>query len=519
MQTQSVNQTMILLSVFFTGMAVLIIEILAARILAPYFGNSIFTFSSVISVILAALSIGYYLGGRLSDWRLESSIFYNLILLSGIAVLILDCLVQSILPMLSYQLNMIQGPLITSLLLFFLPAFILAILSPYAIRLLQQDDVLHPGRDIGKVFFWSTIGSIFGSLGTGFFLIPHFPVDLIIVFVGYGLLTLAIVGLIICHHKPVLSCIIIILIISAHYFIKPILTTNDTDTVYQHQGRYEQLIVLDKQLNGRPIRLLLQDKNTNSGMYLDDGSMLFDYTKYYELYKLFSPETKSILAIGGGAYSVPKSIIETTPDISVDVVEIEDHLYDIAQDYFFLTDSEKLRNHVMDGRRFLYRSGQNYDVIFSDVYHSFAAVPMHFATQDFFQLAYDRLNEKGVFIANFFGSTNNSQTLIASLAKTLSAVFPQWYVFATIDPDKQLLQNFIFVGHKHDHRIDLAQAENIEFIFPELKNITNNEYRVNANNLASAKLFTDNYAPVEYLAANSIKQYEEMLKQSKTAKH
>ena len=124
----------LLATVTLTGMALLIIEITAARMLTPYFGNSIFTFSSVISIILGALAIGYYLGGRLADRNPSEAVFYSLILCSGVTVLLLQALNQWLLPHLGYRLSMIHGPLLISPLLFLLPALLLGSLSPFAIK-------------------------------------------------------------------------------------------------------------------------------------------------------------------------------------------------------------------------------------------------------------------------------------------------------------------------------------------------------------------------------------------------
>ena len=111
----------LLLSVTLAGMAVLIIEITAIRMLAPFFGNSIFTISSVIGIILAALGLGYYLGGSLADRRPSAVWFFSLIVIAGFSVLLLQFLNAVLLPGISYKLSLINGPLIVSLLMFHQP--------------------------------------------------------------------------------------------------------------------------------------------------------------------------------------------------------------------------------------------------------------------------------------------------------------------------------------------------------------------------------------------------------------
>ena len=150
------HKAALLVAVTLSGMAVLIIEILATRMLAPFFGNSIFTLSSVIGIVLAALGIGYYLGGALAERKPSAAWFFSLIVVAGFAVLLLQLLNATLLPAIAYRLSLVNGPLLVSLLMFFLPALFLAMLSPFAVALLHARE---PGRGAGHaaglVFFWS----------------------------------------------------------------------------------------------------------------------------------------------------------------------------------------------------------------------------------------------------------------------------------------------------------------------------------------------------------------------------
>ncbi len=507
----------LLTTVFLTGMAILIVEIAATRILAPYFGNSIFTFSSVIGVILAALSLGYYLGGRLADRKPENFLFYGLIVAGGIGVLLLQLLNTSLLPRIAYQLSMIHGPLAVSLLLFLLPALLLGMLSPFAIKLLHEDDpATGVGSVSGAVFFWSTLGSIAGSLGAGFVLIPHFGVSHIIMGVGSVLLLLGGGGMLIAaraRRRAMLAAGVLLAGLALAFIAHTAPAPADKSIVFSRDGLYERIVVRDMSLQNRPARLLLQDRNPSSGMYLDGGGMAFDYTQYFDLYRLFAPQSRRALAIGGGAYSVPKALLEQLPEIEVDIAEIEPLLLPVAQQYFGLPQSPRLHNHLLDGRRFLHDTANRYDLIFSDVYHQFAATPPQFSSREFFELALARLNDGGVFIANHYGSTDPAtRPLVLSVLRTLRSVFPQVYVYAVKDPNSEMLQNFIFVGHRQEARIDLTRATDIDFAYPALQKTAALEYRPEDTLVEQAPLLTDDYAPVEYYAAQVVRQYDALLK-------
>jgi spermidine synthase len=504
----------LLLSVTLAGMAVLIVEITATRMLAPFFGNSIFTISSVIGIVLAALSVGYYLGGVLADRRPSAVWFFSLIVIAGFSVLLLQFLNAVVLPGIAYKLSLINGPLIVSLLMFFLPALFLAMLSPFAITLLHAREAdSGVGKAAGSVFFWSTLGSIAGSLGTGFLLIPHWGIGNIIIGVGSGLVLLGGIGLLLTHKLPqILPLGLTLLGLIAVLALRQVGMADGRSVVFAADGLYERIVIRDIPLRGRTARVLLQDRNVSGGLYLDDGSMAFDYTQYFDLYRLFTPELKTALAIGGGAYTVPRSILRDSPRAMVDVAEIDPSLHALALRYFDLSDDVRLRNHVIDGRRFLHDTALRYDLIFSDAYRSFISAPPQFATLEFFQLARSKLKENGVLIANFYGSlAPDTRATIYSAFRTMRAAFPQVHVIATVSPDSEELQNFIFIGHNSsnpDRRTDLRRAAAVEFAHPILKGIAALELHTAETVLDAYPLLTDNFAPVEYYAVNAIRRYD-----------
>ena len=187
------------------------------------------------------------------------------------------------------------------------------------------------------------------------------------------------------------------------------------------------------------------------------------------------------------------------PPPIVDVAEIDPSLHALALRYFALPDDARLRNHVIDGRRFLHDTAERYDLIFSDAYRSFISAPPQFATLEFFRLARSRLKEDGVLIANFYGSlAPESRATIYSVLRTMRAAFPQVYVIATVSPASEELQNFIFVGHNAsnpDRRADLGQAAALE-------------WRASDALLDSHPVLTDDFAPLEYYAVNAIRRYD-----------
>lgn len=500
------KQNILLIAVFMTGACVLIVEVVATRVLSPFYGNTIFTVSSVISVILAALSLGYYLGGRFADRHPSLRWFFSIILLSGLVLLFFHFISTIALPILGYTLSISTGPLVASLILFFPPAFLLGTLSPYAVKLQSMNfPEQGVGTVAGKIFFWSTFGSIVGSLLAGFVLIPHFGVDNIIIANAVLLFCLGLIPLFILGEKKNLIKAAIALII-----LVAISQTTDRNILYRKDGIYEKITIFDGQLAGRPVRFFQQDRSVSGAMFLDSNDpkdLAYDYTKHYSLYKIFNPKVANALVMGGGAYSIPKVLLAELPKANIDVAEIEPSLHELAKKYFGLKDDPRLHNYTDDGRRLLHDSNKNYDLIFSDVYYSLYSIPAHFTTVEFFKIAKDKLNQDGVFIANMIGDLSRQQpSLIMSEIKTFQTIFPNSYFFAVESAEKTQLQNIIFVGYNSQKHIDLNAPVITANADPIIRSLRDRVINTDRFELSPYPIMTDNYSPVEYLTGQALQR-------------
>lgn len=498
----------ILGTVFFTGAAVLVVEITATRVFAPFFGNTVYTVSSVISVILAALSFGYYFGGKLADKRPNVRIFYFLIFAGGILLLLSQALYTWFLPRFSGYFSIEIGPLISSIAFFFLPSLLFGTLSPFAIQLLH---VAFPHEGVGsvsgKVFFWSTLGSILGGIAAGFFLIPFFGVFEIILGVSIALITLGFVALTVLRPISLKFLILLFPMIVTLMSFSFYQNLNE-NYLYAHDGMYENIKIYDGIYNGFPTRFLILNGMYAGGMRLDSDKLAFDYTEYYKLHRLFTPEPERMLVLGAGSYSIPKGMLADAPTASVDVADIEPKLFELGKQFFRVEENPRLTNFVKDGRRFLQDSKNPYDVIFSDVYFSFYGIPEHFTTKEFFALVKSRLSDKGIFVANIIGSLEDVNPSFAlSEFKTMKEAFPQSHLFAMEPLDLKRIQNFIFIGLASDEPVDLygliaKEKENDPFF----RHAAGRLVDVNSLPLEGHLVFTDNYAPIEHYLSRLIKQ-------------
>ncbi len=491
--------------VFVTGACVLIIEITAIRILSPYFGNTIFTVSSVISVVLAALSLGYYVGGRLADKYPTEKLFFGIIAASGAMVIVLHLAGVFFLSHFGYKISIINGPIISSLLLFFLQSFLLGTLSPFAIKLQKiRIEEMGVGSVSGQIFFWSTCGSIVGSLAAGFYLIPNFGIDKIILGTGFLLIVLGLFG----NLKMPAGfkiCAIVTIMVPVLFLVNSF-EVNAGNFVYQQDSLYQKITIYDGFYSGAPTRFLLQDRNTSAAMFLGSEELVYPYTKYYALYQLFNQNPKETLTIGGGAYSVPKALLADLPNANVDVAEIDPLIFELGEKYFSVPDNPQLHNFVQDGRRFLRDTNKKYDFIFSDAYASFYSTPEHLTTQEFFELAKSKLSDNGVFIANVIGSLGQKpQSFAFSEMKTFKSVFENSYFFAVNSPASLGIQNLIFVGYNGDDIIDFNSTRIKNNKNPIIAGLSEKMIDANKINLSQYPILTDNYAPVDYLISKEFK--------------
>ncbi len=499
------------LVVFLTGASVLIVEVLAVRVLSPYYGNTIYTVSSVISVVLLALSAGYYAGGVAADREPSLKRFFGLIMASGLLLLLFYVGGTRLLPLLSRGLSIQTGPLVSAALMFLLPAMLLGTLSPYAVKLQS----LHfpeqgVGRVAGTIFFWSTLGSISGSLLAGFVLIPNVGIGRVLTAVGVLLVLLGLVPLLFLGVRTARvygsAASALLLIFGVPRFVAQPVASEET-TIYRTDGVYQLITIYEGNYLGRPARFLLLDRSESGAVFLDSndpGELVYDYTKYYSLYRIFTPRVNNALVLGGGAYSIPKALLKELPNATVDVAEIEPSFFDLAKRYFGASDSPRLRNFVEDGRRYLADSDTQYDLIFGDVYYSYFSVPPHFTTQEFFKLAKDKLRPEGVFIANMIGDLSRREpSLIMAEIKTFRTVFPNSYFFAVESAERtDQLQNITLVGFNSTRQIDVTSPPVTTNPDPLIRFLRYKAVDVERRfELSSYPVLTDEFSPVEYLTA------------------
>lgn len=445
--------------VFICGAALMALEILGARVFAPSLGNSIFVWGALISSFMIAMSIGYWMGGLASEKHAHLRALGFAAASSGALTVLIPIGSKPVLAF-AATLGPRLGPLTAALLVFFLPTVLISTVSPLAVRIAA----LHPekvGRTAGSLYALSTAGSILGSLGTAFWLIPLAPVDSLVV--GTGML-LAVTGLVAAlapgeatASRP--AWVVGVSTIAGFALLAGIgslsgstrtvggrLDESGERIVFRKDTQYHRITVSDRS----GVRSLRFDNRRQSAIDMSDGyTSDIAYTNYLHLAMALKPDAKRVLVLGLGGGALPKRMWRDYPDVSVDSVEIDPVVIDVAKRYFGMPEDERLRVFTGDARQYVASTKDRYDVVVVDAYYA-DALPFHLATDEFFKQVKDVLNPEGVIAYNVISSVEGERSrLFRSFYRTVSRTWRDVYVFPigiAAEGDPGRLRNIIMLA-------------------------------------------------------------------------
>ncbi len=483
---------------FVAGTVVMSLELIASRVLIPVFGGSIYTWGSLIGVVLTGLSLGYHLGGRLADKDPNFLKLCSIVFSAGLYIVFIPYIAPMVLESsVSIAIESAYTALFATFALLTMPTVLLGIVSPYAVKL-ATSTLTKLGNVAGNLYSLSTIGSIIGTFMTVFVLIPSFEVRQIIFALGLILMLVSLLGL--PRIPKVMTIFVIALIFSPSTSVVMGLVSHSGKLLYEKETPYSHLDVTDSgnsrtlYLNGLP----------HSRMYVDrPNELAITYTKYFHLGMLLNPEAENVLFIGGGGFSGPKNFLYLYPDVAIDVVEIDPDVIDTAKNYFALNDSPRLRIFNDDARNFLSTTSEKYDIIILDAF-SKSYVPFHLMTLEYFQLLDDKLQPNGMIISNLPSSlVGDTSNLFRAVYKTMKEVFPVLYVFPTGHFSEVVVQNVMVMATKVDKQYSkydmmlLAEDNGLNGAFNGVDYL--DHYFTAEIKTNDIPLLTDQFAPVESL--------------------
>jgi len=489
---------------FVTGAIVMSFEMLGSRYLNPYFGSGIYTWAALISTVLIALTAGYFLGGTLADRTASLAVLALTVIVGSLYVLALPSFAQAILEFVLAGVDDIRaGSLIAALALMFFPVTFLGMYSPFAIRLLLRS-AQRSGRVSGAVYGISTAGAIVGTLGTTFFLIPTIGSRAITLTLGAlglaaGLALLALARL----HRPAGSVLVVVALALSTA------PAGRADNLIDEAVRASMLERADGRLahietayndvfitkRGHQLVMSFQlkgwDYTESVSNLLDPDDLPLRYAQVMTIATIYPETARKILMLGLGGGSISTYLGRFMPEAAITTVEIDPGVITAAKTYFGLRETERMRYRAGDGRVFLSRNDQLYDLILLDAYRG-GYVPFHLLTREFYTLVKQRLTPGGAAAFN----VHDGSKLYASTVKTLGEVFAALDLYPSgvgeviavasaspLDP-RTLERRAATIQERHGFRFPLPQILRRRLEQPRLQ-------------AANGDVITDDFAPAD----------------------
>jgi spermidine synthase len=427
----------IYLVAFITGAIVMSFEMLGARYLNPYFGSGIHTWVSLISTVLAALCAGYFLGGLAAD-RYPSARVLGITVLIGSAYLVcLPAFAEKILETVLAAVDDVRsGSLAAAFAIMFFPVTFLGMYSPFAIRLLLRS-AQRSGAVSGTVYAISTAGSIVGTLGTTFLLIPTIGSRAITITLGIaglasGLLLAALPVL--RQRAPLMLVLALALPCTAaraddlvDMGVRAALAKRADGRIARIETEYNDIFITKR---GRELTMAFQlkgfDYTESVASLTDPDDLPVRYTQVMTLAVAYPPTPDKVLMLGLGGGTISSYLGRFLPDATIETVEIDPAVIKAAKTYFGVRETPRVRYLEGDARVFLNRHTQRYDLILVDAFYG-GTVPVHLLTREFYTLLKQRLAPGGAAAFNVHDGTK----LYASTLITLRVVFPSVHLYPT----------------------------------------------------------------------------------------
>ncbi len=495
-------------TVFLTGAAVMVIELLGTRLIAPFYGASLYVWTSLIAVTLIALALGYYFGGILAD-RARSGLS-TIIAISGLLTLIIPWLTEPVL-LATDPLGLRLGSFVSTLILFSPSLIMLGMIGPFAVKL-ATSTLANVGASTGSIYAISTVGSVIGTLFLGFYLFPLVGSREIFIGLGVALLMLALIVALIerrfLQATQTLASTMVLIVISAGLYPQIANSgrtqTDDTFiTRFERESLYGWVRVIDKPKEN--IRLLTVDASTIGAASISGGENLLSYQKIVAHLPALAPNLKRALLIGQGAGHMAMTLKHH--GVVTDTLEIDPAVAEAANTFFDFAPNG--RTIIGDARYEIRQLEGKYDLIILDVFTG-GTEPTHLLTVEALQQLRNLMASQGMLALNFVSFLDDGNNpALASVAQTIAQVFPHQQIF--ISTPGENFNDFIFVAS--NHQIDL---DNDHLPVAHTQWLKQRRITVDAT---QGFVLTDNLSQLERLQTRKSEHYRQLIVDMVGANH
>ena len=479
----------LLLLSFIEGASVMGTELIGAKMLAPFFGSSLYVWSSVMAITLGGLACGYFFGGRLSAKKDNELTLYRVLLVASLFTVLMPYTSEIALSLFGLR-SLLPAVIASSLLLLFPPVFLMGAVSPLIIENISKAGE-NSGKAAGTVYAISTVGGILSTFLFGFYVIPNFGLTIPAIVTGLILGIFPIISLLKKkdNRSIIVFSITIVLCIVQIYSHNQSKFQEGVKILYKSEGLLGQILVMDfandyyfddSTLVGQNSRWLYvnQISQTKDNPYarIDKGEERY-FTYIYSFTELLksSKEKKDVLLLGLGGGSMAKNL--TANGFNVDVCELDKRMEYVARNYFDLP--KDINVTIDDARHYVKTHSKKYDAIIFDTFKG-EETPNHIITEESLKEVVRILNPNGFLLINSFNFIEGERGLgMRSIYKTLTNAGFNTSIWPT---DKNVNdRNLLFVSSFSE------LTENSEYL--NLKKI----------DFSDAQLLTDEYPAFEVL--------------------
>lgn len=485
-------------TIFLSSAILLVLEIVAGRLIAPYVGVSIYSWTSIIGVILAGLSLGNWLGGRWADREGGEKAVGLVLMLAAIFCIVSLLMLTIVAPVLQgTKLDLISASFIYVLSMFFIPAVLLGVVTPLLTTIALGLDQ-RTGHIVGRMHALAAMGSIFGTFITGYWLVQFFGTHAVVVGSGVCLLLLAIPYLRKLSLKTTSGLVTVLLATilitqmregftspcqwESSYFC---LRIEDASNPEYGSAR---ALVLDHLIHGI-------NHETEPDLLISSYVHLMD-----ELVRTYRGEDVdaglSYFFGGGGAYTQQRAVKAMYPDAKVTVAELDPQVTATAQEALYV-DTSGMQIIHQDARAVLSNSKEHYDVVVADVYHDIS-IPYHMVTREFAHSVKQHLKQNGVYLMNVIDKFPDPH-LVKSILKTLQTEFPDVAIWLERPPDVVTRTTYV-ISASNGRPLPNVVYSSSGFDRRWLK--INKPLLMTGIQLDELPVLTDDFVPVERLLAN-----------------
>ena len=509
-------------TVFISSFCIMVLELVASRLIAHHLGSSLYTWTAVIGVILAGITIGNYLGGRIADnspARRSIAILFAACSITCVVTVILNNVIGKWIWL--WHFNWPLRVFIHVSIVFLLPSTLLGTISPVVAKI-ALDRGLPAGRTIGDIYAWGAAGSIAGTFATGYWLIAAMGTQIVIWVIGAVLLLMGILYRtrlwVLYIWAVIFIALMTMAMIPAEWAKNTALSIAireqpDPSILYEDESRY-YYIAVEQSADDPNKRSFYQDNLKHSEILMNDIlNLQYFYTKIYAAVTeglCRNKEKLRVMAIGGGGYVYPRYVEKVWPGSRIDVAEIDPAVTRAAIQAFGLERNTTINTINMDARNYVdklleqkHSGGEipQYDFIYGDAFNGYS-VPFQLVTREFNEKISAILRDDGVYMINVV-DIFDSGLFVGSAINTLEETFPYVYV-VTENKNYSIRNTFVIIAAKHEldlkNIISQYKREELKIWYLDASDISK------LGQKTRQLVLTDDYCPVENLLSPVVKR-------------